>query len=320
MFFVLSGFVLMLGTESRSFTWLSYYPRRILRLYLPVVAAVAFAVLTVIAVHRTVAYGASWWLNDHAQPTTSRNVLYNVTLLQHTTFLDSPLWSLKWEVVFSLLLPAYVIVARLAGRYGLIVGAFLVYAIGVGALTGHDSVTFLPMFGLGVLMAAERHRLTELGARLGHRTGSLLLVVALLLLTARGTLYPIVGHQVYAASIAVETVGAAAIVFLFAAWLPAKRLGEKSWLQWVGARSFSLYLVHEPIVVSTAIAFGSHANPLVTLAVALPLSLAAAHLFFRFIEGPSHRLARALTAGSRRSRQMRLDSRAEPPIVTVSGR
>jgi peptidoglycan/LPS O-acetylase OafA/YrhL len=63
----------------------------------------------------------------------------------------------------------------------------------------------------------------------------------------------------------------------------------------LGRRSFSLYLVHEPIVVSVALLLGGRAPAPVTLAIALPFALAAAALFFRVVESPSHRFARAVS-------------------------
>jgi peptidoglycan/LPS O-acetylase OafA/YrhL len=42
-FFVLSGYVLARSAYGRTFTWLAYYPSRLIRLYLPVVAAVLWS-------------------------------------------------------------------------------------------------------------------------------------------------------------------------------------------------------------------------------------------------------------------------------------
>ena len=302
-FFVLSGFVLTLATESLSFTWVTYYPQRLLRLYLPVIGGVVFAVLTVLAVPRNPVHGASWWLNHHDDPLSIRAIGYNVTLLRYTTFLNSPLWSLKWEVWFSALLPLYVLVGRRMRWHPWLLAIPLLAFIAGGAIKGHATALYLPMFGLGVLMASHRDRLTELGARVRAGAGSTLFLVAILLLTAQWTLHRAFTGDVFTALVAVEAAGAALMVFLVWSWAPARRLGESSPLQWLGVRSFSLYLVHEPIVVSTALLLGGRANALITLAIAVPVSLLGAHLFFAFVEGPSHRLARRV--GRRRSLPLR---------------
>jgi peptidoglycan/LPS O-acetylase OafA/YrhL len=58
--------------------------------------------------------------------------------------------------------------------------------------------------------------------------------------------------------------------------------------------SFSLYLVHEPIVVSVAsLVGGSRRGVAVTVVVGTVLSLVAAVFFHRLVEAPSQRLAAA---------------------------
>jgi peptidoglycan/LPS O-acetylase OafA/YrhL len=66
-------------------------------------------------------------------------------------------------------------------------------------------------------------------------------------------------------------------------------------MQWLGSRSFSLYLVHHPIVL--AFAYGFHAPSFVMLlALAVPASLLGAELLHRVVERPCHRVARAVGA------------------------
>jgi peptidoglycan/LPS O-acetylase OafA/YrhL len=61
---------------------------------------------------------------------------------------------------------------------------------------------------------------------------------------------------------------------------------------WLGKRSFSLYLVHEPIVVTVAYLLGGRPSLWMELGLAIPLSLLAAEVFGRFVEQPSLHLAR----------------------------
>jgi peptidoglycan/LPS O-acetylase OafA/YrhL len=64
-------------------------------------------------------------------------------------------------------------------------------------------------------------------------------------------------------------------------------------MQWLGRRSFSLYLTHEPVVV--ALAVGLHLPSIwVLAALALPLSALVAELFYRVVERPAHRVAQRL--------------------------
>jgi peptidoglycan/LPS O-acetylase OafA/YrhL len=61
--------------------------------------------------------------------------------------------------------------------------------------------------------------------------------------------------------------------------------------QWLGKVSFSLYLTHLPILVALVYLFGDQNWGLVA-AVGIPVSVAVAWLFNRFVEAPSHRLAK----------------------------
>jgi peptidoglycan/LPS O-acetylase OafA/YrhL len=63
--------------------------------------------------------------------------------------------------------------------------------------------------------------------------------------------------------------------------------------KWLGQRSYSLYLVHEPIVVTIAFLVGGRPQAVPLLLVALPVSLLAADLFWRAIERPAVGLARS---------------------------
>lgn len=104
-FFILSGFVLTLPLlRAAQPNWGAYYPKRIVRIYLPVWASIVFALLMAWALPRAASGGFSSWLNLHDEPP---NVLSDVVLLGGAGQLNSPLWSLQWEMTFSLLLPLY---------------------------------------------------------------------------------------------------------------------------------------------------------------------------------------------------------------------
>ena len=119
-FFVLSGYVLtlpMVGRRRDLAGWLAYYPQRLLRLYLPVFASVVLAVLSYVVVRRHVVTDATSWLSAHAGALTPAGVVHDLTLVRGTTWVNSALWSLKWEVVFSVLLPVYIAAAVVARRW-----------------------------------------------------------------------------------------------------------------------------------------------------------------------------------------------------------
>ncbi len=287
-FFVLSGFVLTLGflPQSRP-RWMSYYVKRLPRLYLPVWAALGFAVALAALVPRVVTASQSWWINAHAASTTVTMVGRDALLWANPSLLDSPLWSLRWEVAYSLLLPVYVAVAihwrRLAWLK--ILGSLLL--VGVGSKTGHASLLYLPVFALGSVLAVEQKRVAAGMARAGRYAWWVMAVLGGVALSANYTFGP------YAQWVdrPLRSAGAALIVLLFLQWSRLNGLARNRTVQWLGSISFSLYLVHEPIVVSVDRLLPGD-NPWEVLAVALPLALLAAAAFHRAIEVPSLAVSR----------------------------
>lgn len=299
-FFVLSGFVLVRQQSGpRRLTWKTYYPSRLLRLYLPVVVAVLFAALLASIVSRpALADRQSHWMQDHQAPVTLWSIVRNATLVS-PDFLDSPLWSLRQEVVFSLVLPVALLLVSLAGRLWFVGAAAAIALSAAGAALGSAWLTYLPVFLVGCLLAsAHDHR----RFRLTGASGPLLAAVGVLLLTTRWWLTPLSDRLSVVVPAAV-LVGAGVIVVVAIGWEAARRPLQSRVSQWLGKVSFSLYLVHEPIVVLVGTVFPERSAWLVPV-VAIPGALVAAACFFRWVEAPSHRLAKRIQrrrAGSARS-------------------
>jgi peptidoglycan/LPS O-acetylase OafA/YrhL len=291
-FFVLSGFVLTRAADNPRFSWRAYYPSRLLRLYLPVAGALIIAAAARFVVPRTHSSGTSTWLRSEQHITFGvRSFVHDLLLVRGVDKLLPPLWSLRWEVVFSLLLPAVVFGA--CRRWPLALAQFAVL-LGVTLLSsnptgGNDYLRYLPVFAIGSVMARQHHRLVGIGRRLTTTTGALVAVLGLLLLTLSWTARRTIHGGLWNVAL-----GAALIVFAFGYWQPLRAVGETRPLQWLGRRSFSLYLVHFPIVLSTAILLGSRSR--FAFVIAVPLSLFAAHVFFRLVEGPSHRFSQSVKA------------------------
>jgi peptidoglycan/LPS O-acetylase OafA/YrhL len=308
-FFVLSGFVLSLPfIRPRRPSWPSYYARRLARLYPPVWAAAVFSLLTFVLIEHSRDPRLSWWVNAHDLDIRVRWLLRDITLVFGTTWYNSPLWSLRWEVVFSLLFPAYVLAAKVASRKWLLGAAICLVVTAWGSAIGSGYLLFLPTFALGVLMAFNIHGTLGLARRLSRWHWTVLVLAIWMLLTARWMLpdRPVL--------IVLPTIGAVLLVFLFIGQTFAIQLATTRLAQWLGRISFSLYLIHEPIVVAVAFAFDTR-TPWLPLGVALPLSLVLATGFYRLVERPSHRLANAL--GRRFSSGIRFPSSAHTPRGTL---
>lgn len=301
-FFILSGFVLAGPAMKVKPAWLSYYRRRIARLYLPVWGSLIFAAALVAVTPRSVIVGASWWLNGHQQVAISAG-LGDAVLLGTISALNSPLWSLKWEVLFSLLLPVYVFLGlRTKNRplKAISLTASLFGLMATYAITQSDAVRYLPIFAIGVVIYVHIDHLQRLSGRLDGRWWGLILAIALLFLSsfwvlqAQGSTPAVI----VSASRLMQVCGAAMLVVTVVCWGPISALLQRPWVRWLGSRSFSLYLIHDPIVSTIAFVLGGTASPFLTLAVSLPFCLVAAELFFRLVEQPSHTLARRLSRAS----------------------
>ncbi|MFF1382755.1 acyltransferase family protein [Arthrobacter sp. NPDC058288] len=299
-FFVLSGFVLALpALQGRPTIWASYYPRRIARLYIPAIASLCFAFATVVLLPRVVNPVSSEWVNDHStSPNGLMQVILGSSLMGGAGGLNTPLWSLRWEVLFSLLLPLYILVARKWGSLIWVKATILIAATVVGGQTGMlgGALTFLPVFGLGVLMASKTDRIADIGKRLGAWSWAATCALTVLLLTSQWTLGGVVDdlESFRAVSTGLISIGACLAVFTCAYFRPAVRALETPVVRRLGTISFSLYLVHEPIVIGSIIALGGNPPLWLAYAVAIPAALAVATAFYWLIEKPSHMLSQKM--------------------------
>lgn len=285
LFFILSGFVLALARlRSRRESWLSYYCRRLSRIYLPVWASLGFAMVTVWIAPRTAKPSFSSWLNKHDE---IPDPIADGFLLFGAGSLNSPLWSLRWEVLFSLLLPVFCISARWMTSSWLMGIIGLLTVVGVGDVLEEEALVFLPMFGIGVLLACQREVLIAWAAKFRFSMWCGLLILTLALLSSRWLLPGLPAANAMAAA------GGALLIFMFVGSKGTAAVGSASALQWLGKLSFSLYLVHEPVVVTVALMTHSNEPVLVGL-LAVPLSLILAVVFRAVVEIPSLRLASAV--------------------------
>ncbi|HEY0215633.1 MAG TPA: acyltransferase [Cellulomonas sp.] len=301
-FFVLSGFVLTVAATRGRHRWGPYYPQRLLRLYLPVWAAVVLAVALRVAVPVGSTTGLSPWLTFHGDVGRS-GVLADLGLLVGPAGSTmTALWSLRWEVVFSLLLPVFVLGATRLRRWTAVTLVALATVAWVGAATGPADQPYalgalyqLPLFAVGCVLAADRERITTAARRWGT-TASAGVLMAVVLLTSSYWLVDLAGVRadlpvaVVALTRVLQAAGAALLVVAALGPL-AQGLGHPA-VHWLGTRSFSLYLVHEPVVVAVGSLTGWTSPAVLVLTV--PVALLLAEGFWRVVERPSHRLARAV--------------------------
>ncbi|WP_426976375.1 acyltransferase family protein [Pseudarthrobacter sp. O4] len=318
-FFVLSGFVLVLPftRPGAVASWAPYYAKRFFRLYLPAWASLAVAVALITIIPRSASPSQSPWADMYVIDPSVGQVFKDALLLLNASTINTPLWSLKWEVAFSLLLPAYVFIALRWRRFWHVkIGIALLLAV-VGAVQDLDWLSYLPIFAIGAILGAERERIRELTQSWPRFAWFFVAAAGLFLANAEwiSPEQPIPGVE------AVVTVGATLIVLLFVSCKSAKKLGDTAVAQWLGRVSFSLYLVHLPIILAGVTLLRSVSLPL-ALAVSVAASFVVAELFYRYVEQPAHRLSMAAgrAVGSRIRREACPDGPPVPPAAEATSR
>lgn len=300
LFFILSGLVLGLSTNSKSFRWAAYFPSRMVRLYLPVAAAVGLAVIVIALVPRDGAHGSAWLVRPFDGGYPLQAILQDLMLLGGTSTIVSPLWSLQWEVLFSLLLPLYVFVARRISA-AVQIPVYIALAT-LGTYAGVASLRFLPMFGIGVALAAAWDRIGEFVGRMPRRVAApvwtVVIAGSLVLTVSYWMVLPTLGARM--ASTVTMPVTLLAVTALIVAAVHAGGLRAvlaSRPIRFLGTISFSLYLVHEPLVIAVANLVD---RPVLTVVWAVPVSLAVAVAFHFAVERPSQRLAVAVRDSANR--------------------
>ncbi|MGO1921401.1 MAG: acyltransferase family protein, partial [Microbacterium sp.] len=150
-FFVLSGFVVALPVLRDGFSWLRYYPTRVLRLYLPVWASILLATALIVLIPRdpSTMPDDSWMQRAQATNVTWESFFEESLLITNSYDINNVLWSLRWELIFSLALPLFVIVAVVLRRHAIAAAAVACALTVVGRVIDVEALVYLPVFMLG---------------------------------------------------------------------------------------------------------------------------------------------------------------------------
>lgn len=310
-FFALSGVVLSLAPlcrqrEGRAYDWLSYFPRRVVRLCVPLFAAIALGIAAGWVAWRLGATSRSAVAIDFAAPAATVvhdvlmqfDVLFNVSddLLTLTgaplVRVNSPVWSMSWELWFSLTLPlALWFLTRVrkdaAAALAILAGIF------VSFWSGYFPLRLCLMFWLGILLAKYADELSRVrinpAAELAATAGLLAAASAFRFTEGMG------GATHALASTAMCAASAGLVALTMTDGLVRRALSCRA-CQALGRLSFSIYLTHAVVVsgigiVGPRLGIGA---PLAQAALALAGSLGFAWVFWRLVEKPSMDLSRRI--------------------------
>ena len=295
-FFVLSGFVLSLAYLGRSPPgYGEFMVKRFCRLYLPYAAMILATAALWIAVGPQDKPELSRWFTVHSwsEAPTPWVLLRHLAMTGGGLTLNNVSWTLvvEWRVAF--IFPLLVLLCRFNLALGIAAGLGLValHFTSVAAWDFHRlyTLSYVIYFILGVLLAVHRSEVCAWLERAPLSTRALLWASVYLLFNARW-LTPWASPF---ADIA-NGVGAVLLIAMVLTSPTAERFLTVRPALWLGAISYSLYLVHVPVLMAMVHVLEGPL-PLVAILVLVPLaSLVIAQAFHLLVEHPLTELGRLL--------------------------
>jgi peptidoglycan/LPS O-acetylase OafA/YrhL len=304
-FFVLSGFVLCYSYR-RDTKYGSYIIKRILRIYPPFMIAIFVSIALYLVVDPTPVAAASYWFNDMnwSTPPSPPFIASNLAMtgVPQWPTINNPTWSLIHEMRISIIFPLLV----MAVRWRLMTSVILSILLGAGflffespnpvILTIQLTAGYATFFVFGAALAIKADAIIDRLARLSRPVLALLWMITALLLIA---------PMNYDIQSFLPGFGAVLLISLIIASPTASGMLEGRSIQWLGRVSYSLYLIHVPILLTLVHLFGNHWPLFALSGMTVALSLISAEIFYRLFEMPSiwagKVLARRWTSGARRT-------------------
>jgi peptidoglycan/LPS O-acetylase OafA/YrhL len=161
-----------------------------------------------------------------------------------------------------------------------------------GRVLDVDALVYLPVFLAGTLLAVRVEDVRAWGARRSRGFWIAAGTVSGATLIAGWLARPLIRPDTTGGTLlwGMAAAGAVGLVVTALGSPGAGSALSRAVPRWLGRVSFSLYLVHVPVLMTLGYLWGEAAWPAV-LAVGIPASLLLAECFTRLVETPSHRLA-----------------------------
>lgn len=300
LFFCLSGLVLQIAYQrDPSVSFWRYLVRRFFRLYPAILVVLALIVIITVALKPEKEAWMGNWLGSAFYPTVSMPIIIHHILLTGVGIgevgLDVPLWSLVYEMRFSILFPLMAFICRRRPAIFAILAA-IVYSVAmvIGISRGVNwpflfgwgrlnslilTFIYLPFFAAGMLVARW-----VIGSRLVTPGWIEALVAA--------------AAAVVFSSVHDQLVVVLAMIALLVSTITGRHmlrvLAGRLFL-WLGRVSYSLYLVHVPVMFVLLSVTHGWLSPLAALVLAGFVSFALAALIHRYVELPGIWLGRRAT-------------------------
>ena len=313
-FFVLSGVVLSIMPLARlrargTYDWLGYYPRRVVRLGVPLVAAVALGIAAGYVAWRMGSTGRSATAVEFAG--TPQQVVHDVLMQFDVLFfvsddtqnlfgdplvrVNSPVWSMSWELWFSLTLPLVVACLARIRRDG-IAAVGILAGIFVSHWCGYFPLRLCLTFWLGVLLAKHLSELSAQRPPVFHEVVALAVLlgaVELAQAAQAGLFGPLDALALAALQTLLNAASAGLVALAMTDGIVRRALSTRP-ARFLGTVSFSLYLTHALVIGGLEVVLPAIGitDGWVQACVAVLACLACAAAFWRLVERPAIELSR----------------------------
>jgi peptidoglycan/LPS O-acetylase OafA/YrhL len=307
-FFILSGFVLSLPFYSgKKTSYITYLIRRVFRIYLPFAVAMLGALLLChLFFQGGVQNFGDWLSNKWTKDVTLSTTWQQLNLLSNheTTTYNPIVWSLITEMRISIIFPLLMLfinrfhwLASIAMGLGCSIVGGLNYTFhlenSIGLTTGYlDSVHFMAMFIIGALIAKHRQTLISKVSLFSRKNKILILVIAFFAYTYSRAIRIV---PIPFLEVVVDwgiSIGVAIIIIYSLSDLNFARFLERKTFSFLGKISYSLYLYHAVIIITTAHFLHDYTNAWVIAMVSIIPIFIISFVAWKWVEQPAIRVGK----------------------------
>lgn len=287
LFFVLSGLALSLPySAGKREAYVAFVVRRFCRIYLPYAVALLLAVILSTGLSSLRPPGLSEWFQDRnwSEPLNWTTLADYALMLGNHTALDAPIWSLDYEMRVSLFFPFLLPLAFCRRYWGpmIVGGAMLLATFPEFAVSARSpavqAVCWTMRYGAAFMLGVG---VAQAVPDLQRRPRGMLPVF----LVGLGLALICLSRSQYVEALA-------AGLLLIAALLPGAFADFLALpvIRFFGRISYSLYLTHLLILLTSVYLFETRMPLLIVLAIGVGVAIPFGWLFHLWIEEPSRRL------------------------------
>lgn len=320
LFFVLSGFVLSLpywrNMKNQNYT--AYLIKRFCRIYIPFIVVMLISVALVNLLHgyrnlEVIGTDVSnAYLNRWSEGSTWLDIISFIFMinLDNINNVNGVVWTLYHEIRISLLLPLFFIIMskfKFIKSFIIVMGinfvAFVVMIFCAKTFTD-DSLKFIfydfsqtfyycCFFLAGSFLAKNIDKFSFIKEK-NRFVRMMFLVVSILLLNPNWISYSLNIKNMYIENF-IALLGILGIFIITIYSQTVENFLNKKSLLWLGKVSFSLYMIHIPLIMLCTTFLTEYISLLGSFIVGIILSLVLSELCYRYLEEPSMKLGKKLS-------------------------